>query len=91
VRQDLAFAVDEHASAGDLVAAAREAAGPELREFEAFDVYRGDQIGAGKKSIAFRAAFQSDERTLSDEDAAQIRARIVQALAERLGAELRAA
>jgi phenylalanyl-tRNA synthetase beta chain len=90
VRQDLAFVVDERVPAGDLVAAAREAAGPELREFEAFDVYRGDQIGAGKKSIAFRAAFQSDERTLSDEDAAEVRARIVQALAERFGAELRA-
>ncbi|HEY2936145.1 MAG TPA: phenylalanine--tRNA ligase subunit beta [Gaiellaceae bacterium] len=90
VRQDLAFVVDERVPAGDLVAAAREAAGPELRDFEAFDVYRGDQIGAGKKSIAFRAAFQSDERTLSDEDAAEIRARIVQALAERFGAELRA-
>jgi phenylalanyl-tRNA synthetase beta chain len=90
VRQDLAFVVDEGVAAGDLVTEAREAAGPELREFEAFDVYRGDQVGAGRKSIAFRAAFQSDERTLSDEDAAAIRSRIVGALAERFGAELRA-
>jgi phenylalanyl-tRNA synthetase beta chain len=90
VRQDLAFVVDEHVPAGELVQAAREAAGTELREFEVFDVYRGDQIGAGKKSLAFRVSFQSAERTLSDEDAAALRARIVDALAERFGAELRA-
>ena len=90
VKQDLAFVVDEGVAAGDLIAAAREAAGPELRELRVFDVYRGEQIGAGKKSIALAAAFQSPERTLSDEDAAAIRGRIVQALAERYGAELRA-
>jgi phenylalanyl-tRNA synthetase beta chain len=90
VKQDLAFAVDESVAAGDLIAAAREAAGPELRELRVFDVYRGEQVGAGKKSIAFAAAFQSPERTLSDDDAAAIRARIVAALAERFGAVLRA-
>jgi phenylalanyl-tRNA synthetase beta chain len=90
VRQDLAFVVDEAVPAGELVRTAREAAGPELREFEVFDVYRGDQVGAGKKSLAFRVAFQSVERTLSDEDAAGLRARIVAALAECFGAQLRA-
>jgi phenylalanyl-tRNA synthetase beta chain len=90
VRQDLAFAVAEDVSAGQLVAAAREAAGPELREMRAFDVYRGEQVGPGKKSIAYAVAFQSHERTLSDEDAAELRRRIVDALAERFGAELRA-
>ena len=90
VKQDLAFAVDESVAAGDLIAAAREAAGPELRELRVFDVYRGEQVGEGKKSIALAAAFQSPERTLSDDDAAAIRERIVAALAERFGAELRA-
>ena len=82
--------VDEAVAAGELIAAAHEAAGPELRELRVFDVYRGDQIGAGRKSIALAATFQSPERTLSDEDAAEIRARIVSALGERFGAELRA-
>jgi phenylalanyl-tRNA synthetase beta chain len=89
VRQDLAFAVDEDVPAGDLVEAAREAAGPELREIRIFDVYHGEQVGEGKKSIAFSVAFQSPERTLSDEDAAALRERIVTGLAERYGAELR--
>jgi len=89
VRQDLAFAVSEEVEAGELVEAAREAAGLELRELEVFDVYRGDQVGEGKKSIAFRVAFQSPQRTLSDEDAAALRERIVGELGRRFGAELR--
>jgi phenylalanyl-tRNA synthetase beta chain len=91
VRQDLAFVVPEEVEAGQLVDAAREAAGPELREVEIFDVYRGEQAGEGKKSIAFSVAFQSPERTLSDEDAAALRQKIADALAERFGAVLRSA
>jgi phenylalanyl-tRNA synthetase beta chain len=90
VKQDLAFIVDEGVTAGELIAAAREAAGPDLRELGVFDVYRGEQVGEGKKSIALAAAFQSPERTLSDDDAAEIRSRIVAALADQFGAELRA-
>jgi phenylalanyl-tRNA synthetase beta chain len=89
VKQDLAFVVPEEVAAGELVDAARDAVGPELRELEVFDVYRGEQIGAGKKSIAFSVSFQSPERTLSDDDAAALRRRIVTALADRYGAELR--
>jgi phenylalanyl-tRNA synthetase beta chain len=90
VRQDLAFVVDEDVLAGALVDAAREAAGPTLREMRAFDVYRGGQISEGKKSIAFSVVFQSPERTLSDEDARELRERIVAALGAQFAAELRA-
>jgi phenylalanyl-tRNA synthetase beta chain len=90
VRQDLAFVVEEDVPAGDLVAAAQEAAGPELREMRAFDVYRGEQAGPGRKSIAFSVAFQSPERTLTDEDAAALRNRIVDRLQQAFGAQLRA-
>ncbi|MGH3091122.1 MAG: hypothetical protein ACRDOG_02145, partial [Gaiellaceae bacterium] len=90
VRQDLAFVVDEDVLAGDLVAAVREAAGPELRSVGVFDVYRGEPIPAGRKSVALHVAFQSPERTLSDEDARALRERIVVVLAERFRAELRA-
>jgi phenylalanyl-tRNA synthetase beta chain len=90
LRQDLAFVVGEEVAGGEVIAAAREAAGPELREMRVFDVYRGGQIPEGKKSIALRVAFQSPERTLSDEDARRLRDKIVFALAERFGAALRA-
>jgi phenylalanyl-tRNA synthetase beta chain len=90
VRMDLAFAVPEDVAAGDLIAAAREAAGDELREMRPFDVYRGEQVGEGRKSVAFAVSFQSPERTLTDEDAAALRDKIVDALRDRFGAELRA-
>ncbi len=90
VRQDLAFVVDEEVPALALVAAIRDAAGPELRDVAVFDEYRGEQIGPGKRSLAFRVAFGSPERTLTDEDAAVLRGRIVDALAERYSAVLRA-
>jgi phenylalanyl-tRNA synthetase beta chain len=90
VKQDMAFVVDAAVAAAELVVAAREAAGPELRSMRPFDVYRGEQVGEGQKSIAFAVEFQSPERTLADEDAAALRERIVRALADRFGAILRA-
>ena len=90
LRQDLAFVVDEDVPAAALETVIRETGGPELRDVSVFDEYRGEQIGAGKRSLAFRVAFGSAERTLSDDDVAPLRQRIVGALRERLGAELRA-
>jgi phenylalanyl-tRNA synthetase beta chain len=90
VRQDLAFVVGEDVAAGALIAAAREAAGDELRAMRPFDVYRGAQAGPGKKSIAFSVTFQSREKTLTDDEAAELRNRIVTALEQRFGAQLRA-
>jgi phenylalanyl-tRNA synthetase beta chain len=90
VRQELAFVVDESVPAGELFAAAREAAAPELRELRFLSDYRGPPIPAGKKSIAFSVAFQSPERTLTDEDAATLRQRVIDALERLFDAELRA-
>jgi phenylalanyl-tRNA synthetase beta chain len=90
LRQDLAVVVDEDVEAGLIVSVAREAGGAEVRDARVFDVYRGSQAGEGRKSVALHLVFQSPERTLSDEDAATLRGRIVGALVERVGAELRA-
>jgi phenylalanyl-tRNA synthetase beta chain len=90
-RQDLAFVVDDDVPAAELIAAIREAAGELLREVEVFDEYRNPEtIGEGKRSLAFRLAFGSLEGTLTDEDVAPVRASIVDALATRFGAVLRA-
>ena len=67
-----------------------DAAGEELREARVFDVYRGAPISDGSKSIALHLVFQSSERTLSDDDAGELRGRIMAVVAERLGGELRA-
>jgi phenylalanyl-tRNA synthetase beta chain len=90
VRQELAFVLDENLPAGDVFAAAREAGAPELREIRFLSDYRGPPIPEGKKSLAFSVAFQSADRTLTDEDAAELRGRVVEALRRRFGAELRA-
>jgi phenylalanyl-tRNA synthetase beta chain len=87
--QDIAVVVDEDVTAGDLVAAIREAGGPELRTARVFDVYAGDQVADGRKSVAVHLAFQSPERTLSDAEVAELRQRIVATLSERFQAELR--
>jgi phenylalanyl-tRNA synthetase beta chain len=91
VRQDLAFVVDEDVPAAEILAAIREAAGGLLHELAVFDEYRNPEtLGEGKRSLAFRAAFGSLDRTLTDEDVAPVRASIVDALATRFGAVLRA-
>jgi phenylalanyl-tRNA synthetase beta chain len=89
VLQDLAFVVGEDVAAADLIDAMRAAAGSELREVAVFDEYRGEQVGEGKRSLAFRVAFGSPDRTLTDEEAAEIRARIVDALGRRFDATIR--
>jgi phenylalanyl-tRNA synthetase beta chain len=89
-RQDIAIAVAEDVEAAAIVAVAREAGGHELRDARIFDVYRGLQVGEGRKSVAVHLVFQALDRTLTDDEVATTRTRIVAALADRLGAELRA-
>jgi phenylalanyl-tRNA synthetase beta chain len=89
-RQDIAVAVPEDVEAGAILAAVHEVGGEELRDARIFDVFRGEQVGQGRKSVALHLAFQAPDRTLTDEEAAALRGRIVAALAERFGAELRA-
>ncbi|MDQ3672678.1 MAG: phenylalanine--tRNA ligase subunit beta, partial [Actinomycetota bacterium] len=90
IHQDIAVAVGEEVEVGALVEAAHAAAGALLREARVFDIYRGEQVGQGRKSVAIHLTFQSAERTLTDEEAAELRGRIVTALTERFDAELRA-
>jgi phenylalanyl-tRNA synthetase beta chain len=90
VLQDLAFVVDEDVPASEILAAIREAGGELLREVEVFDEYRGPQTGEGKRSLAFRLAFGSPERTLTDDDVTPVRAAIAAAVEQRFGATLRA-
>ncbi len=89
LRQDIAVVVAEEVEASALVAAVLGAGAPELREARVFDVYRGDQLRDGRKSVAIHLSLQVPDRTLSDDDAAVVRERVVAALAERFDAELR--
>jgi phenylalanyl-tRNA synthetase beta chain len=88
VIQDVAVVIGEDTSAMQVVATVRGAGGELLREVEIFDLYTGEQIGEGRKSLALRLEFRSPERTLTDEDVAERRAAIEAAL-EEIGGGLR--
>lgn len=89
VLEDLAVIVDESIPAGRVEEVIRQAGGITLTGVRLFDVYRGQQAGPGKKSLAYSLSYQSLERTLTDEQAAEVRGRIVHRLEQELGATLR--
>ena len=74
---------------GRVLDVVRGAGGALLRSAEVFDVYRGAQVGEGRASLAVRMEFRAADRTLTDDEVAQRREKIVAALAEQVGGELR--
>jgi phenylalanyl-tRNA synthetase beta chain len=88
VIQDIAVVVPEEVPAGDVEMAIADGGGELLARVQLFDVYHGEQIGAGNKSLAIRLEFQAPDRTLTDDEVAGIRALIEDRLAE-LGGRLR--
>ncbi|MEA2458700.1 MAG: phenylalanyl-tRNA synthetase beta chain [Thermoleophilaceae bacterium] len=89
VIQDIAVVVDEDVPAAEVESVVRAGGGELLDRVELFDVYRGEQLGAGRKSLALRLEFRSAERTLTDEDVAAARAKIEAELGK-IGGGLRA-
>ena len=89
VLEDLAVIVDEAVPASRVEQVIRQAAGKTLAALRLFDVYRGDQVGPGKKSLAFSLTYQAPDRTLTDSEALQLRQRIIRGLDQELGAKIR--
>lgn len=89
VLEDIAVVVDETTPASKVDEVIRRAGGKMLAAVKLFDVFRGAQLGEGKKSLAYSLTYQNSERTLTDADAAQIRQKIVRRLEQELGALLR--
>jgi phenylalanyl-tRNA synthetase beta chain len=90
VTRDLAVVVALSRDYADIAAAIRTAAGPTLESLDLVDRYRGQQVKAGHHSLAFRLVFRDAERTLTAEEANGIVERILAALQQQFGAELRA-
>jgi phenylalanyl-tRNA synthetase beta chain len=90
VLQDLAVVVDEHVPAAQIQELIAETGGFLLKEVRLFDVYQGDPIPPGKRSLAFALTFQAPDKTLRDAVVAKQVKRIVGRLRHELGAELRA-
>ena len=89
VRRDLAFLVDERTPAAAVRAALLEAGEGLVEACVLFDVFSGRPIPEGRKSLAFSVDLRAPDRTLTDEEADALVARIVERLARDLGAELR--
>jgi phenylalanyl-tRNA synthetase beta chain len=90
VARDLAIVVDEGLPVEDLVSEIRRASGPLLTSVELFDIYRGNQIGAGKKSCAFSMEYRSEDHTLTQEEIEVIVRNVIGHLSSKFNASLRA-
>ena len=89
-KEDVALVVDASVAAADVEAALREGAGELLESIRLFDVYTGDQVGEGKKSLAYALRFRAPDRTLKEGESAAARDAAVKLAAERTGAVQRA-
>ena len=87
VEQDLAVVVDDGVAAGAMQSVIEGS--PLVAEVRVFDVYRGEQLPAGKKSVAFAIRYQASDRTLTTDDANREQGRILRRLEREFGAEQR--
>jgi len=90
VQQDVALVVKEETTNAEVEAVIRKAGGGLMKSVALFDVYRGDPVPTGYKSLAYSVVYQTDERTLTEAEANKIREKIVKLAERELGAALRA-
>ncbi len=86
VVRDVALLVDAGVQAAEIAQTLRQSAGPLARQVDVFDVYQGKQVAEGKKSMAFRVTYRSDERTLTDAEVDAAHAAAVQSALAAFGA-----
>ena len=89
VIQDIAVVVENVVTAAAVESAVRQGGGELLTAIEIFDLYTGDQVGEGNKSLALRLEFRAPDRTLTDEEVAERRSAIEESLGG-IGGRLRA-
>jgi len=89
VVRDFAFVIDEKYSSGEIAGLVKKIDKELIKDVKIFDVYQGDNIGLGKKSIAFNVTLEPRDRTLGEKDINQISKKIVSTIQEKTGATLR--
>lgn len=89
VTRDFSILTDKTLPVADIEKVMKKAGGKLLTHLELSDVYTGEQIPEGKKSVMYKAEFKAPDRSLTGEEADNLHAKIVKALSEKLGAELR--
>jgi phenylalanyl-tRNA synthetase beta chain len=89
MQRDLAVIVSDEVPAEDIKNRIVEMGGELLNKVEIFDVYKGNQVTAGSKSLAFALKYQSQDRTLTDEEVSKLNFAILEAIQMEFGAEWR--
>ena len=89
VVRDFAFVIDEKYSSGEIINLVKKIDKKLIKEVKIFDVYQGDNIGLGKKSIAFNVTLEPKDKTLSDNDIEEVSKKIILIVQETTGATLR--
>jgi len=89
VVRDFAFVIDEKYSSGEIISLVKKINKELIKDVKIFDVYQGDNISSGKKSIAFNVTLEPKDKTLSDNDIEQISKKIIFTVQESTGATLR--
>ena len=87
--RDFSFVCDEELEVGKLSALIARAGGKLVEDVELFDIYRGTQLGEGKKSVSFRVTLRASDRTLTVEEADKVSSKILSNLEHQLGLTLR--
>lgn len=87
--RDLAVIVDVETGAGDMLDAIKEAGGNRVERVQLFDVYEGEQLEAGKKSVAYALTMRAVDGTMKDEEVDKLMARVMGALEQKFNAKLR--
>jgi len=89
VVRDFAFVIDEKYNSGEIIALVKKIDKQLIKAVKIFDVYQGDNIDTGKKSIAFSVTLEPKDKTLSDKDIDQISKKIISSVQKSTGATLR--
>jgi phenylalanyl-tRNA synthetase beta chain len=89
ITRDIALVVEETAVAGELKASILEAGGKLLKEVSLFDVYQGEHLEEGKKSLAYSLRYYNPEKTLTDEEVTKVHENVLNIIKEKFGAVLR--
>ena len=87
--RDIALLVDEDMEVGRIEKVIKEFGGKILETVRLFDVYRGQQVEDGKKSVAFSLVYRDKDKTLTDEEVTEVHSKVLDALKDKLNAVLR--